>query len=64
MKTVEENILPSNHPAYKRVQSIIQRIVNSNQDLDFLQNQTWTIVVVNSEECNAFVLPVSTHHFN
>ena len=29
----------------------------ANQDLEFMREQNWTIVVVNSEDANAYVLP-------
>ena len=48
-----------NAASYNQVTRVVQRIVNSNQDLDFIKKQTWTIVVVQSKEANAFVLPVS-----
>ena len=59
MEAAKQNILPTSHPIYKQVISIAQRIVNSNQDHEFFRKQAWTVVIVESEEQNAFVLPVS-----
>jgi len=54
----KDRIVPPTHPVYQRVVGVVRKIVDSNQDLEFMRQQTWTIVVVDSEEINAFVLPV------
>lgn len=59
MESVRDKVISPEHPVYRRISQVVQKIVNSNQDLEFMRQQSWTIVVVNSEESNAFVLPVS-----
>jgi len=56
----KDHIVPPTHPVYQHVVNVVRKIVDSNQDLDFMREQTWTIVVVDSDEINAFVLPVHT----
>jgi len=59
----KNHIVPPTHPVYQRVVKVVRKIVDSNQDLEFMREQTWTIVVVDSDEINAFVLPVCTSLF-
>ena len=54
----QEHIVPPTHPVYQRVVNVVRKIVDGNQDLEFMREQTWTILVVDSQEINAFVLPV------
>lgn len=51
-------VLPD-HPAYGKILEVANAIVTSNQDIEFFRKQTWTVIVVDSAEENAFVLPVS-----
>ena len=62
-ESVQQHIVPPTHPVYQRVVNVVKKIVDSNQDLEFMQEQTWTILVVESKEVNAFVLPVCTSLF-
>lgn len=61
METHQKNMVRADHPMYKRVVKIAQNIVNSNQEYSFFQKQKWTVIVVEGEEENAFVIPVSYH---
>lgn len=56
---MKDKIVAPNNAVYKNVLRVVQRIVNSNQDLDLLSKQVWTVTVVDSDEANASVLPVS-----
>ena len=62
----KDRVVPPTHPVYQRVVSVVRKLVDSNQDLEFMREQTWTIVVVDSNEVNSFVLPVCTSllHFD
>ncbi len=40
---------------------VARRIVDANQDLSLMRSQTWTVVVVDGDEANAFVIPVCAH---
>jgi len=60
-ESVQDKIVPPTHPVYQRVVGVVKKIVDSNQDLEFMRQQTWTILVVDSKEVNAFVLPVCMH---
>ncbi|ESN94678.1 hypothetical protein HELRODRAFT_95830 [Helobdella robusta] len=62
IEQLKENIVPANHPLYRKIQLIVQRLIDSNGDLDKLRTQHWTICVVNNDTSNAFVLP-SGHIF-
>ena len=55
--------MPPTHPVYTRVVNVVKKIVDSNQDLEFMREQTWTILVIDSNEVNAFVLPVCVSLF-
>lgn len=55
---MKDQIVSPNHPVYGTVTRVTQNIINSNQDLDLLKRQIWTVVVVDSADENAFVLPV------
>lgn len=59
----KDHVVPPTHPVYQHVVSVVRKIVDSNQDLEFMREQTWTIIVVDSDEINAFVLPVCTGLF-
>jgi len=61
---VKDHIVPPTHPVYELVSNVVKTIVDSNQDLEFMREQTWTILVVDSKEINAFVLPVGISWFD
>ncbi|CAD5115823.1 DgyrCDS4763 [Dimorphilus gyrociliatus] len=50
-------ILGSEHPAYDKVISIANTIINRNQDIPLLRNQKWKIYITKSPDVNAMVLP-------
>lgn len=52
-----ETILPSDNPVYKQVSGIAQRLLQANKDLPGIQGKDWTIILVNEDIINAFVLP-------
>jgi len=52
------------YPVYHRVMGVVKKIVDSNQDLEFMRQQTWTILIIDSKEVNAFVLPACTTLFS
>lgn len=54
-----EAIVPESDPSYDRVASVATRILKSNLDIAEVKQKDWTITVIDSEEQNAFVLPVS-----
>lgn len=55
---LQDHIVPPTHPVYERVAKVVKKVVDSNQDLEFMREQTWTILVVDSEDVNAFVMPM------
>ena len=56
---LSEKVVPDTDPMYDVICEIANKIVQHNQDLDFFQKQKWTVLVINSPEENAFILPVS-----
>ena len=52
------NIVPTSHPSYGKIAKIAKRIIASNDNIDGLSKKSWTITVIDSDEKNAFVLPV------
>ena len=58
MESVKDQVIKPTHPYYKRMERVVSRLVNANQDIDLLKKQTWTLILVESPERNAFVLPV------
>ena len=58
MENVKEKIVSPQHPVYQKVARIVKKIVDSNLEFDYMREQVWTIVVVDSEDMNAFVVPV------
>lgn len=62
---MEENkghIVPENHPVYMRLTRIVQRLVNSNKDLQSVNDKQWSLTVVNEKLKNAYVLPVKKNY--
>ncbi|ELU06397.1 hypothetical protein CAPTEDRAFT_112381 [Capitella teleta] len=57
MEDVKDNVVPATNAVYGLLVKVAQRIVDNNQDIDLLQRQKWTLIVVDSPEENAFVLP-------
>lgn len=58
-----ENILPVNHPSHLRVYRVAKRLVMANLGIKEMENLSWQVSVVESEDMNAFVLPVSLFIF-
>ena len=59
MEQHKDHIVSPKHPVYRSVANIAQKIVDSNQDHEFFQKQKWTVIIVESDQENAYVLPVS-----
>lgn len=55
----ESAVLPVDDARSQRVRKIARRILEANMDLPQVKNTEWRIYVVESQENNAFVLPVS-----
>lgn len=53
-----DHILPANHPDHIRVFRVAKRLVVANLSKE-MNNLSWQVNVVDSEDMNAFVLPVS-----
>ncbi|XP_015774109.1 PREDICTED: metalloendopeptidase OMA1, mitochondrial-like [Acropora digitifera] len=50
------HILPAHHPVHQRVFVVTERWVMANQSKE-MENMSWQVNVVDTEEMNAFVLP-------
>lgn len=55
----KDSIVPTTHPAYVRLLRIVNRLLESNKDLPQIKQRDWTLSVINSDDQNAFVLPVN-----
>ncbi|XP_072173218.1 metalloendopeptidase OMA1, mitochondrial-like [Diadema setosum] len=53
----KDDFVPTSHPIYGVITDVVTRLIQGNQDVAQIRNQTWTIHVVNSKNGNAFVLP-------
>lgn len=49
---------PKMKQVYDKVVQVAQRVVDSNQHLEVLKRQKWNVILIDSDEANAFVLPV------
>lgn len=58
LEAFAENILPPNHPDHVRVFRVATRLLLANLGEE-MNNLSWQVNVVESDEINAFVLPVS-----
>lgn len=58
MEKTKDAIVKTDSPLYSRIERVVKRLTAANQDLQFIANQKWKIIVINSPEQNAFVLPV------
>ncbi|KAK7793882.1 hypothetical protein R5R35_003566 [Gryllus longicercus] len=57
----ERSILPAAHPAYCRVLRVVSRLLDSNKDVEGINEHLWRIIVVDDKDiANAFVLPNGT----
>ena len=59
LETYADNILPVSQPDHKRVYEITNKLIMANTDEITGQHMNWEVNVVESNEINAFVLPVS-----
>lgn len=59
-----EHILPVNHPSHLRVYRVAKRLVMANHGMKEMENLSWQVSVVESDDLNAFVLPVSFFVFH
>ncbi|KAK2150884.1 hypothetical protein LSH36_384g05020 [Paralvinella palmiformis] len=48
---------PKMKQVYDKVVQVAQRVVDSNQHLEVLKRQKWNVILIDSDEANAFVLP-------
>ncbi|CAI6373521.1 unnamed protein product [Macrosiphum euphorbiae] len=48
-------LLETEHPTYRRVASVMSRLLDANNGVDEIRNRQWSLVVVNHPTVNAFV---------
>ena len=56
----ENDLLPECDVTYARVARISNRLLKANVDVKGIYDKTWTISVIDRDDRNAFVLPVSS----
>ena len=44
---------------YDRLKRVVSQLISTNQDVEFFRSQTWTVKLLNTEDINAMVVPVS-----
>ncbi|XP_025152655.1 metalloendopeptidase OMA1, mitochondrial isoform X3 [Harpegnathos saltator] len=54
----ENNIVPNNHPASKRILPVFRRLIVANRDLKSIREIKWDIIVINTPLMNSFTLPI------
>lgn len=52
-----EMLLNATHPGYARVDGLMGKLLNANQNVNAIRNQRWTVVVVDKPIINAFAMP-------
>ena len=57
MQDSKDHIVAYRDPRYKRVESVVTRILKCNKDMQEIKDKHFTITVVESDMTNAFVLP-------
>ena len=58
LEALAHHILPAHHPDHQRVFVVAKRLVMANQSKE-MENLSWQVNVVDTDEMNAFVLPVT-----
>ncbi|GFY59798.1 metalloendopeptidase OMA1, mitochondrial [Trichonephila inaurata madagascariensis] len=58
MENLGGQVLPANHPATKRVENVVNRILAANADIKELEGKKFKITVINTPAENAFVIPI------
>lgn len=58
----KKDLVPKNHPAYRRLIRVIEKIFTANKDLKSMRDTQWTLTVINTPLTNSYILPV--HTFN
>ncbi|KAL0126543.1 hypothetical protein PUN28_005130 [Cardiocondyla obscurior] len=53
----KNDLVPHNHPAYKRLMKVIERIITANKDLKSMRDIQWTLTVINTPLTNSYILP-------
>ncbi|CAD6204824.1 GSCOCG00002999001-RA-CDS [Cotesia congregata] len=57
LENFKDFIVPTTHPAYKRLLRVVNRILEANQDLPQIKEREWTLSVIDKDDPNAYVLP-------
>ena len=52
-----KSIVSNENKIYKEVSEIVQRLLKANKDLPQIHDKSWTIILVDENTENAFVLP-------
>ncbi len=59
MEDFSGKIVPPQHPCYRRVTRVANRLLKANKDLPQIYTKNWTVTVLEDPSFNAFVLPVN-----
>jgi len=52
-----KDLVPHDHPAYKRLIRVIERIFTANKDLKSIKDIQWTLTVIKTPLTNSYILP-------
>ncbi|XP_012529308.1 metalloendopeptidase OMA1, mitochondrial isoform X1 [Monomorium pharaonis] len=53
----KNNLVPHDHPAYKRLIKVIEKIFTANKDLKSMRDVQWTLTVISTPLSNSYILP-------
>ncbi|XP_043283183.1 integrin alpha-8-like [Venturia canescens] len=57
LENVKDKIVSHRHPGFKRIMAVAEKLLNANNDLPFVADESWTLHVLDVEGENAYVLP-------
>lgn len=61
MEEFGDRLLPESDARHRVVEQVVQHLARRNQDLPEMADVDWSVHVVQSDNTNAFVLPVGDH---
>lgn len=57
LESHKKDLVPTTHPAYKRLLKVIDKILAANKDLKSIRDTQWTLTVISTPLANSYILP-------